>query len=224
MSTIAELEIPASEFALSATFDAVPDAEFEVERVVAYDRDRLLPFTWATVNESSSEALDEALESDPSVEGVELLSDLGDERLYRMDWVRAVDFILHLLSEEHATVLTALGEQNKWLLRMLFPDRDSLSRSYDFCETRGLSVEVTSIYELDERRSGQFGLTADQLESLVTASKQGYYNVPRDATLQDVAELLGISHQALSERLRRGHGRLVRNALVIGTESDDVLR
>lgn len=224
MSTIAELEIPATEFALSATFEEVPDAEFEVERVVAYDRDRLLPFTWATADESGLDRLDEALKSDPSVEEIKVLSDLGDEVLYQMDWVRAIEFVVHVLLDEHATVLTAFGEENKWLLRVLFPDRESLSHSYEFCEEEGLSVDVLSIYELDQRRSGQFGLTADQLESLVTASELGYYTVPRQAALKDVAAELGISHQALSERLRRGHGRLVRNALVIGTESTDVLR
>lgn len=224
MSTIAELEIPAEEFALSATFDAVPDAEFEVERVVAYDHDRLLPFTWVTADESGRDALDEALRDDPSVDQVELLTDLDGEWLYRMDWIQAVEFLIHILHEEHATVLTAFGESDQWLLRVLFPDRDALSRSYDFFESEGLSVEVTSIYELDQQRSGQFGLTADQLESLVTASEQGYYDVPRGATLQEVADVLGISHQALSERLRRGHGRLVRNALIIGTGDDSTLR
>lgn len=224
MSTIAELQIPATEFALSATFDAVPDAEFEVERVAAYDRDRLLPFTWVTADESGRDALDEALRDDPSVDQVELLTDLEGEWLYRMDWIEAIDFLVHVLSEEHATVLTAFGESDRWLLRVLFPDRDSLSRSYDFCDQTGLSVEVTSIYELDQRRSGQFGLTANQLESLITASEQGYYEVPRGATLTEVADELGISHQALSERLRRGHGRLVQNALVIGTQDNGVLR
>lgn len=224
MSTIAELEIPAAEFALSATFDAVPDAEFEVERVVAYDRDRVLPFTWVTADESGHDALDEALRDDPSVDDIEQLVDLDGEWLYQMDWIQAIDFIVHILQDEQAMVLTAFGERDQWLLRVLFPDRDSLSRSYDFCEDAGLSVEVTSIYELDRQRSGQFGLTADQLESLTIASEQGYYEVPRGATLQEVAEVLGISHQALSERLRRGHGRLVRNALVIGTEGGDAFR
>lgn len=224
MSTIAELEVPAAEFALSSTFDAVPDAEFEVERVVAYDRDRLLPFVWVTAPESGHDTLDDALRADSSVDSIELLTDLGDEWLYRMDWIQAIEFVVHLLHEEHATVLTAFGEQDRWLLRILFPDRDALSRSYDFCDDADLSVEVTSIYELDDRRRGQFGLTADQLESLITASEEGYYEVPRGATLQEVAAELGISHQALSERLRRGHGRLVRNALVIGTEDSDVLR
>lgn len=224
MSTIAELEVAADEFALAATFDAIPEAEFEVERVVAYDRERLLPFAWVTADEHTREELDDALAADPSVDNVELLTDLGDEWLYQMDLVDAIDFMVHLLSEEQATVMTAFGERDRWLLRILFPDRDSLSRSYDFCENEGFTLEVTSIYELDEQRHGQFGLTKEQHESLVTASKLGYYSVPRGATLSDVADELGISHQALSERLRRGHGRLVDNALVIGTESNSPFR
>jgi predicted DNA binding protein len=42
--------------------------------------------------------------------------------------------------------------------------------------------------------------------------------------MTEVAEELGISHQALSERLRRGHGRLVRNALVVGAASPEKKR
>lgn len=224
MSTIAELEVAADVFALAATFDLIPEAEFEVERVVAYDRKRLLPFVWVTAADHTHEQLADALAADPSVDNVELLTDLGDEWLYRMDLVDAIDFLVHLLDEEQATVMAAFGERDRWLLRILFPDRDSLSRSYDFCEEQGVALEVTSIYELDEQRHGQFGLTKDQHESLVTASKLGYYNVPRGATLSEVADELGISHQALSERLRRGHGRLVDNALVIGPESDDAFR
>ncbi|WP_227378576.1 helix-turn-helix domain-containing protein [Haladaptatus halobius] len=35
------------------------------------------------------------------------------------------------------------------------------------------------------------------------------YSIPRDATANDLAEELGVTHQALSERLRRVHGNLI---------------
>ncbi len=48
---------------------------------------------------------------------------------------------------------------------------------------------------------------------MLAALEHGYYDVPREASLTDLAERLDVSHQALSERLRRGHGNLVKHAL-----------
>lgn len=56
---------------------------------------------------------------------------------------------------------------------------------------------------------GPSPVTGEQREAVLTALELGYYEVPRHANLADVAAELGISHQALSERLRRAHGGLV---------------
>ena len=39
---------------------------------------------------------------------------------------------------------------------------------------------------------------------------------PREADLGDVADRLDISHQALSERLRRGHTNLIKETIGVG--------
>src|SRR6056297_3558648 len=44
MSTIAQLGIPAEEFALRETLSRVPDVTVEAERVVAHDDGRVMPF------------------------------------------------------------------------------------------------------------------------------------------------------------------------------------
>ncbi len=49
--------------------------------------------------------------------------------------------------------------------------------------------------------------------SLIKAKEMGYYDVPRGISLSELADELGVSHQALSERLRRGHGRLIDRTL-----------
>jgi predicted ester cyclase len=42
MSTISELSIGASAFALGETLEAVPEATFDIERVVAHETDRVM--------------------------------------------------------------------------------------------------------------------------------------------------------------------------------------
>ncbi|WP_266077046.1 helix-turn-helix domain-containing protein [Haladaptatus caseinilyticus] len=214
MSTIAEVEIPAQEFALRKTLEQVPDAEFDVVRVAAHDSKHVLPYIWATADDF--DALNDALENDPSVDELRILEDLGDERLYRMNWVDQIRVVIHILIEEEATILNLRGKENRWRLRILFPTRDALSATYEFCEESGLSLDVRNIYEMSETRHGLFGLTEEQHETLLMALEAGYYDVPRDATADDLSDNLNISHQAISERLRRGHRSLVKNALAVG--------
>ncbi len=214
MSTIAEVELPAQEFALRTTLENVPGVEFDVVRVAAHGNDHVLPYLWVTADDF--DGLDETLESDPSVDDINLLEDLGDKRLYRMNWIDQIRVVIHILIEEEATILNLRGKEDRWRLRILFPSRDALSATYEFCEESGLSLDIRNIYEMSDQRHGLFGLTEEQHETLLMALELGYYDIPRDATADDLADDLHISHQAVSERLRRGHRSLVKNALAVG--------
>lgn len=57
---------------------------------------------------------------------------------------------------------------------------------------------------------GELTLSECQREAMRRAYETGYYEVPREASLERDAEDLQVSHQALSERLRRGHRNLVK--------------
>lgn len=43
----------------------------------------------------------------------------------------------------------------------------------------------------------------------------GYYDIPRGCTTKELADELGISDQAVTERLRRAIGSLVRHTLAL---------
>ena len=220
MSTIAELALPAEEFALRRTLEAEPELEAEVERVVAYEPDGVMPYVWFSGPASSLTGLGDHLEDDPSVENAELLTDLEDERLYRMNWVADVGLIVHVLTEEQATILDASGVGRWWQLRILFPEREALSRTYEFATGQGLDLSIRKIHELDDQRGGRYGLTDIQYETLVSALQGGYYDIPRELDMESLSDELDISHQALSERLRRAHRALVEEAISIGPRND----
>jgi hypothetical protein len=69
-------------------------------------------------------------------------------------------------------------------------------------------------------RHGRFELTAEQSEALVVAVDHGYFDVPRGATMDDLATEPGVSRQAIPERLRRAHEPLIRSTMAIGHEAD----
>lgn len=221
MSTIAELTIPAEEFALRQTLETTDELGVEIERVVAYDPDHVMPYVWFAGDESTLADVDDALEDDPSVQEYELLTDLDDERLYRMQWVDDVTVILHLLTEEHATVLDASVEGQRWRFRVLFPERESLSNTYAFASEQGVSIDIQKIHQMEDDRRGRYDLTDAQYETLVAASERGYYQIPREMDMEELSNELGISHQALSERLRRAHRVLVDEIIDIGEKDAD---
>ncbi|SEP96210.1 helix-turn-helix domain-containing protein [Natrinema salaciae] len=216
MSTIAELAVPAAEFALRHTLDVTDGLDAEIERVVAYEPEHVMPYVWFAGEESTLATVDDALADDPSVDEAERLTEIDGECLYRMNWVDDVTVMLHLLTEAHATVLDAHAETDRWLFRVLFPERDAISRTYEFATEHGLSVEVRKIHRLEESRRGRSGLTDAQHETVVAALERGYYEIPRETDMDHLSDELGISHQALSERLRRAHRTLVAELVDVG--------
>lgn len=216
MGAIIEATVPAEQFALRDTFRAVPDAEFEVVRIVAHGADGVMPFVWASG--ASFEDVDDALRADASVAGAEALTEVDDEYLYRMEWTADIRVLMYILLEEQATVLSAHGQDRQWHLRIMLPGRDSLSSTREFCEEFGVDIDIRSIYDLSRSmRRGEFGLSEEQYAALEATLDRGFYAIPRDVTLQDLADELDISHQALSERLRRAHRTLVEQALTTGS-------
>ena len=220
MSTIVQLGIPAEEFALRETLPKVGDVEVQAERVVAHGRESVMPFCWAAGEDL--DAFEDALADDPTVENERRLSGLRDGRFYQMEWVDEIDVLVHSITEHGAAILKAHGEGNRWHLRILFSDREAFSQTHEYCRDRGLNVDIEQVHELSGSGDvSQYGLSEQQYDALTTALERGYYEVPRDASARDLADVLGISHQAISERLRRGHENLVANALVMDREDDE---
>ncbi len=218
VSTIITVDIPADEFALQETLESVSDIEFEVERVAAHEGDSVTPYIWVTSD--VLDQVDEAFENDPSIRHAELLETVDGSWLYRMDWIEKIELITYMLTEEEATVMDAYGREDRWTLRILFPKHDGLSRTNEFCENAELTFTVKTIHEMEANRHGRFGLTEKQHETLQTAIENGFYDIPRSVTIDELAGELDVTHQAISERLRRAHRNLVQDALLLGPPRD----
>lgn len=212
MSTIVEAGIPADQFALNETLQNVPGATFEVVRLVANGSERVMPFLWGTADDMDE--LVTELRADSSTDNIEILAELEDEHLFRMNWMAHIRVILYIVLEEEGTILDAYGKHEHWELRILFPEHDSVSTTSDFCAEYDIELDFERIYELSESiRRGRYGLTDEQYRTITAAYDGGYYDVPRETNLTDIAESRDVSHQALSERLRRGHKTLIQNTL-----------
>ena len=219
MSTIVEAEVRAAEFALGETLSSFPEVEFDIERVAAHSTTHIVPYVW--VGGIDDEAFEGTLEADGSVAEFDLLTVVDGKHLYRMDWVGQIELAVHLLTEAAGTIIDAHGRERTWLLRILFPGREEVSETIDFATDHGLTFDIRSINGMEKNRSGRFGLTEEQYEAITAALEEGYYEIPRDATAEELASEMDISRQAVAERLRRGHKVLAEDALTIGLMGPD---
>jgi len=166
------------------------------------------------------ESFDDGLGTDPTVTDVMILAETACRRLYRVTFTERGEAVATFpawsdldLSFMHATATT-----DGWDVRMRMPDRDALQGYRTVCEERGISFQLQSMYDKWENPvESDAPLTEPQREALTTAQELGYFEIPRRASLADVATELGISAQSLSERLRRGIPVLV-DAVLNGSE------
>ena len=219
MSTIAEFTIPTSEFALYETLERRPEMVFEVDRVVAHNTTRVVPLVRATYGEFDE--LTEILETDSSVAEVELLAELEDERYYRMVWTDRAQVIGYMVAGQGATIHEATASGGEWHLRVFFPERSALAATNDYAQESGFSLDVTNIYGLEELEQSQHNLTESQYVTLTTAVERGHYDVPRKTNAKTLADEFGISHQAFSERIRRGHKNLITSTLLVDEDENE---
>jgi predicted DNA binding protein len=220
MGTIVEAQVPASEFALGDTVSSVPSASFEPVRTVTAGTEQPLPFLWATAPEF--DRLDEALQADDSTAQVTRLVRDGSHALYEVRWQARVRALVHLIAEQDGALLDASLHEDIWKLRVLFPAKAAMSAFYDTCRNYGLDIDVNRVNGLESVvRHGGTRLSAEQYEALSEALEADYYGVPRGSTLVELSDRLDVSHQAVSERLRRAHQALIESSLHDGLTPDE---
>ncbi|MFB6200535.1 MAG: helix-turn-helix domain-containing protein [Halorhabdus sp.] len=88
-------------------------------------------------------------------------------------------------------------------------------------ETMGTALDASGYeYELlsvVEGRDPETLLTDRQRQCLTVAFREGYFEVPRGCTLEDVADAIGIDKSTASETIRRGSARVL-EWFLIGTD------
>ncbi len=211
MSVIVTIRIPAADFILDDVLAARPTGRVRLERVVPIG-DHVVPYLWLRGFEADH--LDDLAAADSVIES-EVLDTAGDDRLVRVSWASGINGLLDAFVETDVAVLDAVGSGGEWTLTLRFSDHATLSAFHDWCLDNDVRVTVERIrnpaYPHDDTR---YGLTETQRTTLLRASELGYFEVPRAVTLADLADALGVSDTAASQRLRRGVGRLIDHTLL----------
>lgn len=212
MSTIVEASIPAGQFALRETMARIPDVSFETVRIVTGGSGGAVPLLWCFGDDPQT--ITSALDADESTTEVREIARQNETVLYYLKWTTQVHVVTDLLVAGRGAILGAQAREGTWTFRVLYPERAAVAAAVELCDCGGVDLDVERITPMTEptpvRRSD---LTDQQFRTVQSALEHGYYEIPRETTLTELAAELGVSHQAVSERLRRGHRQLVEAAL-----------
>lgn len=212
MVTAAVLELDGEEAFLNHTFRRVPDVQIRLERTVTTgaENDACL---WIAA--SNRESVETALASDPSVRRFASVAARRDEWLYDVEAAPDARPLQEALGESGAVVSGAYGESAVWTVRLRVDSRTALSSVADRLRDDGYGVRVDRIWDVDgsNGEAATDGISPCHVRTIQKALTAGYYEVPRETDLKELADELGITHQALSERLRRAHRQTASLAL-----------
>ncbi|MDF9744622.1 helix-turn-helix domain-containing protein [Natrinema salsiterrestre] len=205
MSTIADLRLPAADSVLATAFERAPEATFELESSVSKTR----PSLW--VAGVDRETATDAFEADPSVDEADLLVETGSRLLYDVTFTEGTGTtrLWDDLLANGGSLLEARASDGWWQVTVRYRDRDALCDAYDRLVDRGINADLRRVTDVTDVDDHETRLTPEQQEALEAALEYGYFEIPRGVSMEELAEELGISHQALSERFRRAYETLV---------------
>jgi predicted DNA binding protein len=213
MSVILEFTIETEAFELGRVLALPPPhGRVELERVVP-TQNAMMPFLWVTGVET--DAFEASVREQPSIEAIHALDHAEGSTLYRIEWRNQPADLLAALADADAVVLEAGGD-GTWQFRVRFPNHDNLSTFHNTIITEDIPIHIDRTYTLSEPTASghRLGLTNDQREALVLALNRGYFASPSETSLEDIADELGISRQAVSKRIRRGNETVLRKTLL----------
>ena len=190
----------------------VPDIEIEWEDTFTRPDGPSQVIVWITADEFT--AVESAIADNDALKNPTLLVDFGSRRLYRVDLTEygQQSLLMPKLFEVGGVLKEGTGTNDGWWFQVQFPNRAAYEHVYEFCQEQDMAFEFKRLFEQGSGNPGQRSagsmLTEEQREALVTAWNHGFFEIPRQTTLVELADELDISDSAVSQRLRRAHQKI----------------
>lgn len=215
MGLVAEFDIDCEALPLVTVARAAPEATLTFE--FQYNHGRR-PLFLVTTNGGSKRAIESGLTDAYDVAEWTLVGRAGDTRRYQLHPALSMadqlgDHLDDLTGLEGLATADAIIERievrtDGWTQTGWFADRDAFEQFSSFWLRNG-GFTLHRLTRDGEPEPPGDGLTDRQQEALRTAYELGYFEIPRRASLEDVAAELDISASSVSERLRRAQTQLI---------------
>lgn len=214
MPVVTDISLSGDSFPLGHLLEADSTLRIEFERLVPLGQG-VLPFFWLPAE--LAEDARGALKGQSFVDSVSVLTTVDDRTLLQVEWTDDVNGVVDALLDSDGTIVSGESVHGRWKFRLRFPDHARLRAFTSECNERGVALDVEGVYNPHPPEGGA-RLTSVQWETLMTAHERGYFRVPREATLSDLAGEFDVSEQAISQRLRRAMNVVVGNLAFDGLD------
>ncbi|MFC7215111.1 bacterio-opsin activator domain-containing protein [Saliphagus sp. GCM10025334] len=218
MATEATFTVPSDQFPLGTIFAQLPDVTVELERLIP-SQDVVIPYFW--VRGTEVDDIEGAFAAHPGVRDIQLVDSVEDEYLLRVEWSLEYDDVLSVLTETGVPLIKATGTSRRWTFDIRGDTRSDLATFQSRCRELEIPVTLTELHALTPvETETEAALTDKQQDTLVFAHERGYFESPREVTMAELGDELGISQQAIASRLRRGIKHTLEGTLPETVESN----
>lgn len=211
MATVMEFTTKTAEFPLGSMLVNLPGATLELERLIPHE-DLIIPYFW--VRGVSVDEVEDEFDPHPGVDDVRLVDRVEDQYLMRAAWNSEYVGVLSALASAELVLLSGVGSSDGWRFEVRSESREGIASLRRYCQDNDVPIEIASVHALLPVQGDGYELTDTQHQALVLAYERGYFDSPRQTSLEEIATELGITQQSLSSRLRRGHRRLIEGTLI----------
>ena len=209
---VAEVTLDHANLILRPTLKRAQDITVTPEYRTEVDGRQLL-FCSVSGNDHSFDEFEDGLTDDPTIRDPVLVDRYPNRRVYRVELTERALTFTEKTAEIGGRVLEVSSCLDGWVVRFRLPDRDALVTFNEFCRENDISFHVNHLRTSDDDEDGLVGLTTKQQELLTVAYEEGYFNVPRGISQNELADRLGVSKSAVSQRLRRAMAELCEASL-----------
>lgn len=208
---VAEVLLDHADLVLRPTLRRASDVTVEPEYRTTVEPGRTLLF--CSVYGESFDEFERALAADHTVTDPVLVDRYPSRHVYRVELTDRVVTFTEKATEVGGRVLERSSGRDGWIVQLRLPGRDALVAFNTYCREHGISFQVNHLRTADGATDGLVGLTDKQQELLTVAFEEGYFDVPRGISQHELANRLGVSKSAVSQRLRRALAELCESSL-----------
>jgi hypothetical protein len=215
MGLVAEFDIDCQALPLAGVATAVPEATLVLDMQFNHGR---RPLFLVTVQDGSQTAVEDAFTEAYDVGEWTLVGQAGDTYRYQVLPALSLEEQLgehldDLAGLEALATADAIIERidvvpDGWRQTGWFANREAFGKFASFWQ-QNADFRLHRLTRDGESEPPGDGLTDRQHEALRIAYELGYFEIPRQASLEDVAAELDITPSSVSERLRRGQTQLI---------------
>ena len=210
---VVQLRVDNANLFLRPTLRHAHEVTVEPDYWTTTETGRTLVFLTVYGSDGDFDRFETALGGDATATDPVCVDRYPDRRVYRVGVADRTIPVISRAAEFRGRLLDCCSSRDGWTIQLRFPERDALIEFNQYCRDRDISVTVEHLRVSDDEDDGVVALTEKQQELLTVAHDEGYFDVPRGISQDELADRLGVSKSAVSQRLRRAIGALCASTL-----------